>query len=302
MIGKAVRHKTRSTAHRLRIKLSGVHLALILASITMLLPFVFMVLGSFKTFGEAIAMPPILFPKAMAQKVLSGEKDWTYLLSNYAFLFGKMDFFPALFRNTLLLIAGRIFCAAVFSSLAAYAFAKLQFPFKKQIFGMVLIQQMLPDQVFLVPQFRMVAAMGWINTIPGLIFPGLVSAFGTFFLRQYYMGLPDELSESAKIDGCGHGRIFLRILFPMTKTPVMALSIFTAVFAWSNLMWPMIVNSDNRMGTLASALGKIQMMSQTFKPQHFMAASVVSMLPMITLYLIFQRQFVEGIALTGLKA
>lgn len=302
MIGKAIRQPIKLKVRSLRFGLSGIHFALALASITMLMPFVFMVLSSFKTFGEAIAMPPKFFPTAMAQKVLSGEKEWSYLFSNYTFLFGKMNFFPALFRNTLLLIAGRIFCAVVFSSLAAYAFAKLQFPFKKQLFGLVLIQLMLPDQVFLVPQFRMVAAMGWINTIPGLIFPGLVSAFGTFFLRQYYMGLPDELSESAKIDGCGHGRIFLRILFPMTKTPVMALSIFTAVFAWSNLMWPMIVNSDNRMSTLASTLGKIQMMSETFKPQHFMAASVVAMLPMIILYLIFQRQFVEGIALTGLKA
>jgi multiple sugar transport system permease protein len=302
MIGNALHLKTRSPAHSLRLNQSGIHAALMLASITMLLPFVFMVLSSFKTFGEAIAVPPVLFPKAMAQKVLSGEKEWTYLFNNYTFLFGKVDYFPALFRNTMLLIAGRIFCAVTASSLAAYAFAKLQFPFKKQLFGLVLIQLMLPDQVFLVPQFKMVVAMGWVNTIPGLIFPGLVSAFGTFFLRQYYMGLPDELSESAKIDGCGHGRIFLRILFPMTKTPVMALSIFTAVFAWSNLMWPLIVNSENRLGTLASILAKIQMMSETFKPQHFMAASVITMLPMIILYLIFQRQFVEGIALTGLKA
>ena len=302
MIGKAIGQKPHVTARRLYMKHSGVHLALILLSIAMLLPFAFMVLSSFKTFGEAISMPPVLLPQANLQKVLSGEKEWPFLFTNYAFLFGKMDFFPLLFRNTLLLIAGRIFCAVLASSLAAYAFAKLQFPFKKQLFGLVLIQLMLPDQVFLIPQFKMVVALDWVNTIPGLIFPGLVSAFGTFFLRQYYMGLPDELSESAKIDGCGHGRIFLRILFPMTKTPVMALSIFTAVFAWSNLMWPMIVNSDNRLGTLASALGKIQMMSQTFKPQHFMAASVIATLPMVTLYLIFQRQFVEGIALTGLKA
>ncbi len=302
MIGNTLRHRIHSPVRRLRFGQAGIHFMLALASITMLLPFVFMVLSSFKTFGEAIAIPPVFFPKAIPQKVLSGEKEWTYLFANYTFLFTKVDYFPALFRNTLLLIAGRIFCAVVTSSLAAYAFAKLQFPFKKQLFGLVLIQLMLPDQVFLVPQFKMVVAMGWVNTIPGLVFPGLVSAFGTFFLRQYYMGLPDELSESAKIDGCGHGRIFLRILFPMTKTPVMALSIFTAVFAWSNLMWPLIVNSDNRMGILASVLAKIQMMSETFKPQHFMAASVISMLPMVALYLIFQRQFVEGIALTGLKA
>jgi ABC-type glycerol-3-phosphate transport system permease component len=184
MITKAITLKTHSPAHRLRASQSGIHLALILASVTMLLPFVFMVLGSFKTYGEAIAMPPILFPKAMWQKVLSGEKDWTYLFNNYAFLFGKMNFIAFLFRNTLLLIAGRIFCAVAFSSLAAYAFAKLQFPFKKQIFSLVLIQLMLPDQVFLVPQFRMVAAMGWVNTIPGLIFPGLVSAFGTLIRSE----------------------------------------------------------------------------------------------------------------------
>lgn len=278
------------------------HAILILGSIVMLLPFVWMVLTSFKTFGESIQIPPVFIPKAIPEKILSGEEGWGYVFKNYAFLLGKVDYFWKLYFNTFALIAGRILCAIVTSSMAAYAFAKLKFPLKRLLFSIVLVQLMLPNQIFIVPQYKMVVALNLNNTIGGLIFPGLVSAFGAFFMRQFYMSLPQEMSEAAYIDGCSHWKIFTRIMLPLTRTPIMALSVFTAVFAWSDLMWPLIVNSENRMGTLASALAKIQMMDQVFKAPHFMAASLLAMIPMVILYLVFQKQFVEGIALTGTKA
>lgn len=279
-----------------------IHIVLILFSILMLLPFLWMLLTSFKTFGESVKIPPVLFPEAIPGKILSGEKGLDYLFTNYKTLLGKIDYFWDLYVNTFLLIGGRILCAIVTSSMAAYGFAKLEFPLKKFLFSVVLVQLMLPNQIFIVPQFKMVVALNLHNTVGGLIFPGLVSAFGTFFMRQFYMSLPRDMSEAAYIDGCNHWKIFTRIMFPLTKTPLMALSIFTAIFAWSDLMWPLIVNSENRMGTLSSALAKIQMMDIVFKAPHMMAASVLAMIPMVVLYLVFQKQFVEGIAQTGLKA
>ncbi len=261
-----------------------------------------MILTSFKTFGESVQVPPVFLPKTIPGKVFSGEESFGYLFSNYRYLLEKVDYFGQLYINTFALIAGRIFFAVITSSLAAYAFARLDFPFKKFFFSIVLVQLMVPSQIYIVPQFKMVVSLGINNTIMGLIFPGLVSAFGVFFLRQFYMGLPDEMSEAAIIDGCNHWNIVTRIMMPLTKTPMMALSIFTAVFAWTDLMWPLIVNSDSRSGTLSSALSKIQLMSEVFKTPHLMAASLLAMIPMILLYLVFQRQFVEGIAMTGIKS
>ena len=267
----------------------------------MLFPFLWMVLSSFKTFGESIQIPPIWIPHKIPEQILSGEKSWTFLFSNFQFLLEKIDYFWKLYANTFLLIAGRIFFAILTSCLAGYAFAKMEFRFKKALFAIVLIQLMLPSQIFIIPQYRMVLSLGWNNTILGLIFPGLVSAFGVFFMRQYYMGLPKELSEAAVLDGCGDWGILTRIMLPLSKTPIMALSVFTAIFAWNDLMWPLIVNTDSQMGTLSSALTKIQLMMLVFKAPHFMAASLLAMIPMVILYVIFQKHFVEGIALTGIK-
>ncbi len=291
-----------SARRRFRTQNLPAHCVLILASVLMILPFVWMLLTSFKTFGESIRIPPLFFPQSIPSKAFSGEKGFGYLFTNYQFVLQKIDYFGRLYWNTFALIAGRIVLAVFTSSLAAYAFAKLEFPLKNFLFSVVLVQLMMPNQIFIVPQFKMAVSLGINNSIAGLIFPGLVSAFGTFFMRQFYRGLPDELSESAMIEGCNHWQIFTRVLFPLTKTPVMALSIFTAVFAWSDLMWPLIVNPDNHEATLASALAKIQGMSLVFKTPHLMAVSVLAMIPMILLYLVFQKQFVEGIAMTGLKA
>lgn len=294
-------NKIKSMTIKRRISHFWLHIILITFSTLMLLPFLWMLLTSFKTFGESIQIPPVFIPKAIPEKVFSGEKSLDYLFTNYSFLLGKINYFWDLYKNTFILIALRIILAVVTSSMAAYAFAKLDFPFKKLLFSVILIQLMLPNQIFIVPQYKMAVALKLNNTIMGLVFPGLVSAFGAFFMRQFYMSLPMELSEAAYIDGCNHWSIFTRIMFPLTKTPVMALSVFTAIFAWSDLMWPLIVNSENRYGTLSSALAKIQMMDQVFKAPHMMAASFLAMIPMVVLYLIFQKQFVEGIAQTGMK-
>lgn len=194
----------------------------------------------------------------------------------------------------------RVVCAVLFSSMAGYAFAKLKFRGKKLLFGIVLIQMSLPSQIFIIPQYQMVAKMGMANTVFGLVFPGLVSAFGVFFLRQTYMSIPEEVGEAAYLDGCNQWQTFYKIMFPLTGTSVAALTIFTAVFAYGDLMWPLVVNSDLKMMILSSGLSTLKGQFTTNFPV-LMAGSLLAMLPMVVLYLIFQRQFVEGIAGTGGK-
>ena len=156
------------------------YVALILGSVVMIFPFVWMLLTSFKTQAESMAVPPQLLPS-----------QWN--LDNFITALESLPFVN-LYVNTALLILFRVLCAVVFSSMAGYAFAKLNFPFKKFLFTIVLVQMMLPSQIFIIPQYLMLARMGLTNTIFALVFPGLVSAFGTFFLRQTYLGIPNELS------------------------------------------------------------------------------------------------------------
>ena len=155
-------------------------------------------------------------------------------------------------------------------------------------------------QIFIIPQYLMISSINMTNTIFALVFPGLVTAFGTFLLRQSYMGLPKDLEEAARLDGCNIGQTFLFIMAPLTRSAMVALGIFTAVFAFKDLMWPMIINTDKDMLVLSSALAKMQGQYTANYPQ-LMAASLISCLPMIVIYLIFQKQFIEGIATSGGK-
>ena len=158
------------------------------------------------------------------------------------------------------------------------------------MFSLILFQMMVPGQIYIIPQYLMVSKMGMLNTIFALVFPGLVTAFGTFLLRQAYMGLPRDLEEAARLDGW--------IMAPLTQSSMVALGIFTAVFAYKDLMWPLICNRD--VMPLSAALAKMQGQYTNNYPQ-LMAASLLACVPMIVLYLIFQKQFVEGIATSGGK-
>ena len=262
------------------------YFALIVGSLIMIFPFVWMVLTSFKTQAEAVSIPATFFPKEFRWE---GYKK---VLDNLPFI--------KLYWNTILLVFFRVICAVAFSSMAGYAFAKLKFRGKNILFTIVLMQMSLPSQIFLIPQYQMVAKMGMANTIFALVFPGIVSAFGVFFLRQTYMSIPEEIGEAAYLDGCNQWVTFYKIMFPLTGTSVAALTIFTAVFAYGDLMWPQIVNNDINMFTLSAGLATLRGMDTTNFPM-LMAGSLLAMLPMVVLYLIFQRQFVEGIAGTGGK-
>ena len=260
--------------------------ALILGSVIMIFPFVWMILTSSKTVSESMQIPPTIFPSRL-------------MADNFSEALKSLPFIN-MYANTILMIIFRVIFAVLFSSMAGYAFAKLKFKGKNLLFSIVLMQMMLPSQIFIIPQYQMVAKLGFANSVAALVFPGLVSAFGTFFLRQAYLGIPDEVGEAAYLDGCNQWQTFTKIMFPLTRSSVAALTVFTAVFAYSDLMWPLVVNSDLKMMTLSSGLATLRGQFSTNFPV-LMAGSLLAMLPMVIIYLIFQRQFIEGIAMTGGK-
>lgn len=269
-----------------RSKTFLIHFILIMGSIVMLFPFVWMILTSLKTYAESIQVPPAMIPE---------DFQW----KNYQEVFTLLPFFKFMMNTfiiTVLRTAGQLFLC----SLAAYAFARIVFPGRNLLFVLALSVLMVPGQVFLLPQYMIMVKLGWLNTLQAVVVPGLFSAFGTFLLRQFFMGLPKELEEAARLDGCNHFQIYWRIMLPLAKPGLIALGIFTILWSWNELMWPMIVNSSPDAMTLAVGLSSLQGQYGTNYPI-LMAGSFLAVLPMLILFIILQKQFIEGIAITGGK-
>lgn len=264
-----------------------VHIILSIGAILMIIPFVWMILTSFKTITETTQLDPfVILPS-----------KWR--LDAYKSVTSQLDF-VLLYWNTIKFIFWRVLFALVTSTMAGYAFARLNFKGKNIAFTLVLIQMMIPSQIFIIPQYKMISSLGALNSTFALVFPGIVTAFGTFLLRQAFMGLPKELEEAAKLDGCNIFQTFYYIMLPLVKSSLVSLGIFTALFAFKDLMWPLIVNPEQNSMPLASALAKLQGQYGSNYPE-LMAASVLACIPMIIIYIIFQKQFIEGIATSGGK-
>jgi multiple sugar transport system permease protein len=263
-----------------------VYIILAVGSTIMVLPFIWTFLTSVKTQSEALSVPPTLLPDV-----------WNFV--NYKIVWNTLPF-GKFFFNTTLMVIFRCIGSIFFSALAGYAFARLEFPLKKIFFAMILIQMMVPSQIFILPQYLIISKLGWLNTIKALVVPGFVSTFGTFLLRQFFMGLPKDLEEAAYLDGCNVWHTFWYVLLPLTKSGLVSVGIFTALFAWKDLMWPLIVNMSIDKMTLSSGLVTLMGQYSVDYPQ-LMAGSMIAIVPMVILFLIFQKQFVEGIATTGTK-
>ena len=263
-----------------------IHTVLIIGSILMTIPFIWMLLTSFKTLTESMQVPPTILPKE-------------FISINYKNAVSLLPFFK-FYLNTLMVIIIRVLTSTLFAAMAAYAFAKIKFPGRNILFMFVLIQMMVPGQLFIIPQYLMVQKLGMLNSISALVFPGIVTAFGTFLLRQFFMSLPDEVEEAAIIEGANRWQIFWHVMLPLAKPGMISLSIFTALFAWKDLMWPLIVNADLDKMPLSAGLASLIGQFSTDYPV-LMAGSVISIIPMIIVFIIFQRQFISGIAGTGGK-
>lgn len=262
------------------------HIVLLLGIGVTILPFLWMILTSFKTKGEAMSIPPTIFP---AHLVTEAYHSVVTALP-----------FTQIYLNTIFSTVITVFGQVAICTLAAYGFARLKFPGKNALFLIILSVLMVPGQIFLVPQYLIVQKMGLLDTLPALFLPNLFSAFGTFLLRQFFMSLPKELEEAAILDGCNPFQIFGKIMLPLVKPGIVSLVIFTAKFAWNDFMWPLIVNTSTAKMTLAPALSTLQGQHTNDFPAQ-MAGSVLAVVPMIVLFFIFQKQFIEGVAQSGIK-
>ena len=273
-------HKAKTRNHLL------IHILLISGIAITVFPFLWMVFTSFKTLPESMKIPPTFLPEA-------------FQLGNYSYVLKVLPF-AKVYLNTIVVTVITTLVQVLFCTMAAYGFARIDFPFKNLIFIVLLSILMVPGQIFLLPQYLIIQKLHLVNTLPGLFLPNLFSAFGTFLLRQFFMSLPKELEEAALLDGCNRFQIFGRIMLPLVQSGIVALVIFTAKFAWNDFMWPLIVNTDPEMMTLAPALSLLKGQYATNFPVQ-MAGAVMSVVPMIILFFVFQKQFIEGVAQSGIK-
>ena len=263
-----------------------IHIILLLGLGITIFPFFWMVLTSFKTTGEAMQIPPTIFPKK-------------FITVAYSQIVSSLPL-ARIYLHTILSTVITVLAQLVFCAMAGYAFARIKFPFKNTIFILLLSVLMVPGQIFLIPQYLIIQKMGLLDTIPALFIPNLFSAFGTFLMRQFFLSLPEELEEAAMIDGCSRYQIFWRIMLPLVKPGLVTLSIFTFKFAWNDFMWPLIVNTSPKNMILGPALSTLQGQYTSQYPMQ-MAGAVLAVIPVIAVFFIFQKQFIEGVAQSGIK-
>jgi multiple sugar transport system permease protein len=263
-----------------------IHTVLIIAVLFTIFPFVWMVLTSLKTQTESIQMPPAIFPS---------DPRW----DNYIRLFQILPF-GNFYINTILSTVFITFGQLFICSMAAYSFARLKFKGRDTLFVLLLSLMMIPPQIYIIPQFYIIQGIGLLNTITALVLPCLYTAYGTFLMRQFFMTLPKELEESAIIDGCNYFQIYYKIMLPLVIPGLVALGILVALWSWNSLMWPLIVNSATNKMTISAGLANLSSRVGIEYPL-LMAGSVLASLPMITMFFIFQKRFIEGITLTGSK-
>ncbi len=251
------------------------------------IPFLWMVISSFKPEAEVRAVPPTWWPE-------------TVTMDNYRQLFTQLDF-PRYFLNSAIVAVSVAVGNMVFCSMLGYALAKLDFPGKKLVFALVLGTLMVPGVVTFVPLFVLTTNIGLTNTLPGMILPFLAGPFGVFLMRQFMMSLPDELIQAARVDGAGELRIFFSIILPLTGPAVATLGVLTFLTSWNNFLWPLVVATSEDKYTLPVALALYAVGQNATKYGLLLAGSVVVVLPVLAVFLLLQRQIMQGIASTGIK-
>ena len=262
------------------------YLALIACSAVMLVPFYWMVSTSLKLEADVFAYPPEWIPQPAT--LVHYVEVWTRLP------------FARFFFNSVFVAAVITLSNAFFATLAGYAFAKLKFPGRDKVFFVLLLTLMVPFQVNLIPLYKLMDIFEWLDTYWALIVPGATSAFGIYLMRQYILSIPDELLDSARVDGCSEFGIFWRIVAPLSLPGVATLAIFIFVGSWTDFLWPMIVTSSMEMRTLPVGIALLQGY-HTVSWTQTMAGSTIATLPMIVVFLLMQRQFIEGLTAGAVK-
>lgn len=252
-------------------------------------PFVWMVLSSVKPESELRQVPPTWLPD-------------TVTLDNFRAIFVGLDF-PTYFANSVIVATAVTLGNLALCSMLGYALAKIDFPGRRVLFLLVIGTLMIPAMVTFVPQFVLVSQFGLVNTYPGLVLPllALAGPLGVFLMRQYISELPDELIDSARIDGAGEWQIFLRVIIPLSKPALATLTIVTFLGAWNNFLLPLVMAQTEDKYTLPVALALYSVGQNSTRFGLLMAGAVVVVLPVLVIFVALQRYFVQGIAMTGFK-
>lgn len=262
-------------------------LAMLAVTAAVLLPLAIIVLTAFKPVAEVNAFPPTLLPEV-----------WTF--DNFAQIFEELPF-ARLIANSFIFAGGVTAFALVFDSLAAYALARIDFRGSRVLLIAIIASLMIPFQATLIPIYQLVSDLGWVNTYAGLIAPRAADAFGIFFLRQFFLSLPRDLDNAARLDGASEWRIFWNVVLPNARPALLTLAIFTFVNNWNDLLWPLVFTTDAEMGTITSGLTLLTGPGGIIPQGVMMAGSLIAVLPLAIMFLLVQRRFIESVASTGLK-
>jgi ABC-type glycerol-3-phosphate transport system permease component len=262
------------------------YLLLIASSILMVIPFYWSLATSLKLEQFVYASPPQWWPTPIS-------------IGSYIHVLTGINF-GHFFLNSLF-VAGVVTAGHVFfDTLAAYAFAKLVFPGRDKIFFLFLLGLMVPFQVNLIPMYKIMALFHWVDSLAALIIPSLTSVVGIFLIRQFMKSIPDEILDSARMDGCGEFGVFWRIVFPLCTPGIATLVIFTFMNSWNDFLWPRIVLNSSELFTLPLGLSQLQV-KYTSNESQIMAGTVLTALPMILVFLLAQRRFIEGMTAGAVK-
>ena len=263
------------------------HAVAALAAAAVALPYLWMVWLSLKPSPELFAPATWLDPRHVS-------------LQGYVEVFRRAPFLRWLGNSVLvatLLTLGQV----ITSFLAAYAFARFTFRGRDAVFFFVLLTMMVPPQTLMVPSYVLLHQLGWVNTFQGLVVPHLAWGFGIFMLRQFFLGVPRELADAAALDGCGHLRTLWHVHLPLSTTALIALGVLAFVAAWNDYYWPLVVISTDEMRTLPIGITRFTGVDFDVQWQATMAAATMGTLPVLALYLVAQRWFLDGISRSGLK-
>ena len=264
----------------------ALHAALVLGALVTLTPLLWMVSASFMSPGESNSFPPRLLPQ-----------DPT--LQNYVELFTRLNLARYLLNSTLVAVSATLI-SLIINSMAGYAFAKLRFAGRERVFHVLLAALVIPGQVGMLPLFLLLRAMGLVNTMAGVVVPFMAGIFGIFMIRQYALSIPDDLLDAARVDGAGEYRIFWNIVIPVIQPILVTLAVFTFLSAWNDFMWPLIVLSDDAKYTLPVALASLSG-EHVQDTGLMMAGSVLTVLPVVVLFLVLQRAYIRGVMMGSVK-
>lgn len=262
------------------------HLPLLLLAVATAFPLVWMLSASFMAPGESTTLPPPLLPSHPT-------------LENYRALFERLAMGRALL-NSLLIAGGTTLLSLALNSMAGYAFARLRFSGRDRLFAWLLGGLVIPAQVGTLPLFLLLRGLGWVNTYVGVIVPVAVSIFGIFLIRQFALGIPEELVDAARVDGASEWRIFRSLILPLLRPALLTLGLIQFMGTWNDFLWPLIVLSDDARHTLPVALASL-VGEHAQDPELMMAGSVITVLPVLVLFIVLQRQYIDGLLAGSVK-